>query len=148
MYKKPVPNSWFWFHSDFIHNIQNIILYFRIRRSWSSHVGNWRCKISMFTKVAMDTYNVSLSGYLCPGYISWHEWWDTTALPSAKLHMKRILASSWLEYIVSTTCNHHTLNTQLLYTSPIKNWILSNTVLDWYHNCFNVVNDGNHQQEI
>jgi hypothetical protein len=42
---------------SFIQNIQNILFYFRSRRSWLSSVGNMRCKIPMFTKAAMDTYN-------------------------------------------------------------------------------------------
>jgi hypothetical protein len=62
--------------------------------------------------------------------------------------MKCISASSWLEYTVSVICNHHTLSTQLLYTSPIKIWKLSKIVLDCYHNCLNVVNDGHYLRAL
>jgi hypothetical protein len=92
--------------------------------------------------------NIFLSGHLRPGYISWYKRRGTTALPSAKPYMKCISARSWFEYIVSTTCSHYTLNTQLLYTSPIKIWKFSKNMSDWYRDCLNVVNDGNHLREL
>jgi hypothetical protein len=92
--------------------------------------------------------NVFLSGHLHPGYLSWNKWWATTALPSAKPYMKCISASSWIEYIVSTTCNYHTFNTQLLYISPIKTWELPKMVSNWYHSSLDVVNDENHLREL
>jgi hypothetical protein len=45
--------------SNFIHNIRNILPYFRSRKSWSSPVGNTRCRILLFTKAAMDTCKIS-----------------------------------------------------------------------------------------
>jgi hypothetical protein len=65
-----------------------------------------------------------------------------------KPYMKCILATSWFEYIVSETCNHHTVNTQLMYASPNKICKLPKIASDWYHDYFNVVNDGNHLQEF
>jgi hypothetical protein len=55
------------------------------------------------------------------------------------------IVSSWSEYTSITTaaCNHHTLNTQLLYTSTVKVWKLSKIVSYWYRDCPDAVNDGN-----
>jgi hypothetical protein len=82
--------------------------------------------------------NVFLSGHLRPGYISWYKQWATTALPSAKLYMKHTLASSGLEYTVSTTCSHHTLTVHFSYLDCVG----------LYHDCLNVVNDGKHLREL
>jgi hypothetical protein len=137
---------WYPLYADsrsFIFNIQNIPFYFRSHRSWSSPVGNTRCKIPMFTGGGgWILTNVFLSGHFRPWYLSWYKWWATTALQSSKPYMKCISASPWFQYNVSTTCNHHTLNTQLLYTSPIKILEFSEIVSDWYNDCLNAVNDG------
>jgi hypothetical protein len=69
-------------------------------------------KFPMLTRVAMDSYKchptwTSLSWIPSSEQIAC----ASTALMSIKLHMKCILASSWFQCTVSTTCNHHTLNT-------------------------------------
>jgi hypothetical protein len=103
--------------STFVYNIQNSFHFFRSRRSWSSAVGNTRCKIAILTNAAMDANtNVFLSGHLCSGYFSWHKRRVTPVLPSAKPYTKCVTVSSWFEHTVSATCTHHTLKTQLLYT--------------------------------
>jgi hypothetical protein len=43
--------------------------------------------------------------------------------------------------------SHHTVNTQLLYTSSNKIWKLSKIVLNWCHYCLNIVNDRNNLRE-
>lgn len=62
--------------------------------------------------------------------------------------MKYILASCWFEYIISRTRNHHILNTQLLYTSPVGMFKLCNSVSDWCHDCCSAVNDGTHGRKL
>jgi hypothetical protein len=53
--------------------------------------------------------NIFLFVHLHPGYLSWYKRRTTTALPSAKLYMKCMLASSWFEYIISKTFSQYTL---------------------------------------
>jgi hypothetical protein len=138
-----------WFPScaeprSFIHNIQNILLIDLL----CTLLATRSAKVPCSQRQRWILSNVFLFGRLCPRYLSWYKRQVTTALPSAKPCMKCILASSWFEYIISTTCNYHTINTQLLYTSPIKIWKFSKIVSDWYHYCLNVVDDGNHLREL
>jgi hypothetical protein len=76
--------------------------------------------------IGIQLFSIFLSGHvLRPGHLSWYKRLATTASPLARSYSKSISASSWSECIVSTTCNHHTFNTQPLYTSPIEIWKFS-----------------------